>query len=215
MCISEKKFKEIESQFGAHVSWAIWNDSDSFDYNKANRTERLEMIKNLEHFKDMEILKELKPNIVMTGLNSTMSTDIWEAFHVGNNDFELYKAFNKHNVFRGSYLTDIIKDDNINGTDGWQIIKHMPDKDKQKHVNKFIAELQLLNQKEISLTVFGGAAKELVCPFMPQIVNKGNISEVKFIYHPSYHGFKKTYVEQNLNGFGLKNKKSLSIKLCK
>ena len=59
----------------------------------------------------------------------------------------------------------------------------LADKDKQKDVNKFIAELQLLNQKEISLTVFGGAAKELVCPFMPQIVNKGNISEVKFIYH--------------------------------
>lgn len=204
VCISEMKFKEIENQYGTHVSWAIWDDSDNFDYNNASRLKRLEMIKSLKHFNNMEILKELKPNIIMAGLNSTVPVKTWEAFHVGNNDFKLYKAFNKHNVFRGSYLTDIIKNDKINGTNGWQVLKDMSDSDKQEHVNEFIEELKLLNQKDISLIVFGGPAKELVCPFMPQIINRGNVSEVKFIYHHSYHGFNKEYAEQNLSEFGLK-----------
>lgn len=89
----------IKSNWGATGSWAIYHD-DYGDY-------------ELNFSLIEKCIPLLKPNFVFCALNSSFETlRTWQTFHVrypGGKGAILRDTFNNSPVFKGSYLTDLIK----------------------------------------------------------------------------------------------------------
>ena len=88
---------ELRDKYGTTSSWAIWNEHNMSD---------LSVIENS--------VLEWHAKFILIGLNT--SKDIqdrppWSNFHCGKHDRKLMKACNR-GFLRGSYLTDLFKDDN-------------------------------------------------------------------------------------------------------
>ena len=58
--LSAKNYLSIKKKYGAHASWAIW--ADETDTPKSN-------MEDTSIFDNVDIHKQLNPNIVLVGLN--------------------------------------------------------------------------------------------------------------------------------------------------
>ena len=102
--LSTDNFNLIKEKYGLHASWAVW--AEETDTPKSN-------MEDLSVFNDENILIELKPNIVLVGLNFSVSGVVqkpFQNFHgKGGGAFKIRFAL-KDTPFWGAYMTDIIKD---------------------------------------------------------------------------------------------------------
>src|SRR5436853_234627 len=93
LLLTQTIFNQLESKYGQHSSWAIWNPAVLSDTRIIS--------KNLD---------SLITSIVMVGLNYSkqLGTPEWSNFHMGKHDRKLMNAFNDSS-YRGAYMTDIFK----------------------------------------------------------------------------------------------------------
>ena len=102
--MDKNTFELIKSKYGLHASWAIWGEEGNTP--KSN-------MDDLSFFEDNQILSKLNPNIVLVGLNFSVSGVVlkpFQNFHgQGGGAFKIRYAL-KHTAFWGAYMTDIIKD---------------------------------------------------------------------------------------------------------
>ena len=102
--LSTDNFNLIKEKYGLHASWAVW--AEETDTPKSN-------MEDLSVFNDENILIELKPNIVLVGLNFSVSGVVqkpFQNFHgKGGGAFKIRFAL-KDTPLWGAYMTDIIKD---------------------------------------------------------------------------------------------------------
>jgi len=86
------------------ASWACWEDARSISDN-----EKLKFPETV----DSNFLKKVNANIIFVGLNISRDIkDDWSNFHDtrrGRNDARLRWAIQKNELFKGAYMTDLIK----------------------------------------------------------------------------------------------------------
>ena len=140
-------YNKIKSEYGKRASWAIWCDQCPY------------CAEVIEGYID-----ELKVDTVFVGLN--VSRDIsgdtyWKNFHHkhrGSNDKKLSEALN-HSQYRGSYMTDILKD--YPESDSIKIEKLLDRKDKKfmkqlnDSIDNFLCELKTIGAANSKLFLFG------------------------------------------------------------
>ena len=102
--MDKNTFELIKSKYGLHASWAIWDEEGNTP--KSN-------MDDLSFFEEDQILTKLNPNIVLVGLNFSVSGIVQKTFQnfhgQGGGAFKIRYAL-KNTAFWGSYMTDIIKD---------------------------------------------------------------------------------------------------------
>ena len=100
MELDRKQYNILKEKYGKVASWLIYYD----DYGNHEKNYKL-----IERSIDI-----LNPKYVFCGLNAACHTmKVWEAFHVkyqGGKGKLLRDTFNASRVFRGAYVTDIIKE---------------------------------------------------------------------------------------------------------
>ncbi|MFA5173369.1 MAG: hypothetical protein WC435_03170 [Candidatus Paceibacterota bacterium] len=135
-------FKQIKKKYGNYASFAIWGK----DLNNVNIIE-----------KNVEILHG---KIVFVGLNISKSINKFQNFHFkhkGGRDNWLKELLNDSFIFKGAYMTDIIK----NNISSRQNKLKMSDKEKEKNLELFEKELIALNTKP-ELIAFGNKTYKLL-----------------------------------------------------
>jgi len=130
-------FQKIEnSKYADFISFALWSDSDISD---------LSVIKNSIEF--------LNQNIIIIGLNVSREVQRFQNFHFrhrGGRDHWLREAFNK-GIFRGAYMTDIIKND----VSPRQSSVDLSKENINKNLLLFKEELDFINSKNIFIIAIG------------------------------------------------------------
>jgi len=105
--MDEKHYLEIVNKYGDFASWAIWQDVGLKP--KSNVGD----LTIFDHVKNRELLGQLKPNVVMDGLNISRRVELpFGNFHDSrpqSQDYKIRYAF-RDTKFYGAYMTDIIKD---------------------------------------------------------------------------------------------------------
>lgn len=109
MAIKQNDYIKLKKCYGIYGSWAIWEEPE--EGKPASNTSKIELFND-----DFKFLKDLNNNYVFVGLNWSKGSrpDVWSNFHSnhrGQNDYKLRYALQIANgEYRGSYITDIIKD---------------------------------------------------------------------------------------------------------
>lgn len=142
--MNRKQFEKLRRKFGKDASWAIWSEEKS-------------------RFGDTTIIEEnwqeLKPNVVMVGLNiSKLVNKCWSNFrsrHGGSNDRKLRYAFN-WSPYRGAYMTDLLK--GIIKPNSALIMRDIRAGEIKvaKEISKFKVEMQMLGAGKDTLFVLWG-----------------------------------------------------------
>ncbi|MCX6818310.1 MAG: hypothetical protein NTU57_05640 [Candidatus Aenigmarchaeota archaeon] len=160
--MEQTSLQKIEKNHGNYASFAIW-DEKNYD---ANPTELIKIYMN-----------DLKPQIVIVGLNASRDTKNFEAFHCkhrGGRGEWLKDAFNKSR-FRGAYMTDIIKDVNP---------KSKNVKLSENDIKTFSNELKDLGCKNFTVIAIGKRAYKILNDNKTRIINQDNIKiDIKKIPH--------------------------------
>jgi len=102
--MDQKRFNFVKEKYGLHASWAVW--AKEGDTPKSN-------MGDLSIFENNKTLLELNPNIVLVGLNFSVSGVVqkpFQNFHgIGGGAYKIRYAL-VDTSFWGAYMTDIIKD---------------------------------------------------------------------------------------------------------
>ena len=102
--INKQKFDFIKEKHGLHASWAVWvNEGDTPTSNMGD----------LSIFEKDEILLKLNPNIILVGLNLSVSGVVlnpFQNFHGSGGGAYKIRYGLKDTDLWGAYMTDIIKD---------------------------------------------------------------------------------------------------------
>ena len=102
--MDQKRFNFVKEKYGLHASWAVW--AKEGDTPKSN-------MGDLSIFENNKTLLELNPNIVLVGLNFSVSGVVqkpFQNFHgIGGGAYKIRYAL-VDTPFWGAYMTDIIKD---------------------------------------------------------------------------------------------------------
>ena len=102
--IDRERFHSIKEKYGLCASWAVWvNEGETPKSNMGD----------LSIFENNKTLLELNPNIVLVGLNFSVSGVVqkpFQNFHgIGGGAYKIRYAL-KDTALWGAYMTDIIKD---------------------------------------------------------------------------------------------------------
>ena len=106
--LDKKKFEFIKNKYGHWASWAIWVDEGEKPKSNVGDLSVFDITKN------KGLLSQLKPNIILVGLNISRGSikHPLANFHDARSeatDFKIRFAL-KGSPFWGGYMTDIIKD---------------------------------------------------------------------------------------------------------
>ena len=101
--ITKEKFEFVKEKYGLHASWAVWGEQGERPKDNMG---------DLTIFDDLKTLNVLNPNIVLVGLNFSVSGAVnrpFENFHgKGGGAYKIRFALHKTKLW-GAYMTDIIK----------------------------------------------------------------------------------------------------------
>ena len=159
--------KIINSCYSNFISFAVWNEDDVRD---------ISVIKN-----NIDCLNK---NIIIVGLNTNGLVEKFKNFHYkgcGGRDVWLKEVFNR-SVFRGAYMTDIIKNDNSSSRKDVNLTKE----NKIKNAHRFKEELQFIECENPYIIVMGDDAYEIILEYLPEYKNN-----VQKIPHYAKRGIKK------------------------
>jgi hypothetical protein len=176
--IEKEVFEKIRKEHGIYASWAVWKDEGSTPASNIDNLSIFDLDNNLQ------LLKVLKPSIVMVALNwgghnGVINKDQlnnyqpFTNFHSThpNKDYIIRYAF-KDTEFYGAYMTDIIKFYSATNADENYLNDPNVLEDNKKI---FEAELNDLNCKNELIIAFGEETfKKLNLPFR----NKFNIIQI-------------------------------------
>jgi len=159
-------FKKIKDKYGNYSSFAIWGDDLS----------------------DASIIEEnvdiLHGRVVFVGWNVSRQIKKFQNFHFkhrGGRDSWLKEALNNSVIFRGSYMTDLIK-----GRISSKIKDLNINKDEElRNLRIFEKEMSLLEKKPV-LVLFGNNTFNLA-----KILSRDVYSDLYKISHYAKHGIKK------------------------
>lgn len=172
----KNEFEIIKEKFGKFSTWAIW------DFQNEKNTEVIDNNINLLH-----------SNYVFIGLNISKEVDTWTNFRGGKHDRKLKYAFNSINKFRGAYMTDLIKEIEVNSTN---ILSKIDKKeiDIRTQVNFFKDELCFLKvTPKTKFIIFGNVARDLYEEFYEKHFPE---NKVFYLNHYSSRGEDKKWVEK-------------------
>jgi hypothetical protein len=148
--MEKEKFIELTQKYGHWSSWAIWTGQG--DKPKSN-------IGDLSIFKDENILKWLRPNIIFVGLNISRGAikEPLANFHDKRKeatDFKIRHALLGTPLW-GAYMTDLIKD--YDEKNSGKVIQHLRNNEALVLNNIQILDQELidLGQKDYKLISFG------------------------------------------------------------
>jgi hypothetical protein len=153
--LDRAQYETLKGKYGKFASWLIYDD----DY--GNHQKNHELIEN-------SVEKILNPKYVFCGLNAARKTlRVWEAFHCkyrGGKGKLLRDTFNASPVFKGAYVTDLIKG-HVNPN-----LKEVREKIKRKQINldkhflKFRQEMDdlRLNGRYPKVYAFGNDVRDLL-----------------------------------------------------
>ncbi len=140
MDISYEKFQNIKKKYGHMSSWAIWKEWKPTEKPKSG-------MGDISFFDkpSMELLKTLKPNIVLVALNISRKVDRpFSNFHPNHSTAQDYKTRYalQGTPLWGAYMTDIIKDFEEKGSKNLlSFLRKNPDFTKE-NISSFKQELR-------------------------------------------------------------------------
>ncbi|AMV60405.1 Hypothetical protein ADU72_0972 [Pediococcus damnosus] len=164
--IKDEAYFTLKKEYAKYGSWALWNVSD---VTKTIHTPDCSIDPVNLQLKDADYRhKNLTNNGIILGLNwserGACSTDDWANFHdvtKNSRDFNIVKMI-LNTPFKGSYMTDIIKNHlETNGSDVAQASKRPENAEKlSKNAKLLQGELDLIRPNY--LIVFGKAAEKVL-----------------------------------------------------
>jgi hypothetical protein len=156
--MNEKKFSLLRKKYGHYASWAIWADEGN------TPTSNMENLDIFDIKKNPTIPNQLKPNIILVGLNiSTKAIEIpLENFHGPNGGAFKIRYALKGTPFWGAYMTDIIKD--FQEKSSGKMMNYLKtDKDfEEENVQTFRGELKDLEVDNPIIIAFGVDAHKIL-----------------------------------------------------
>ena len=185
--IHSKKFESIKQKYGNCASWAIW--SDEGETPKSNVGD----LTILDPQINKTLLTQLKPNVVLVGLNISRKFDIpFSNFHDKRpeaTDYKIRYAL-KGSPFWGGYMTDIIKD--FNQKSSGEIVSYLRRNKsfEEENVNVFREELGDLGTKNPTIIAFGNDSYDILSR---NFNDEYNILRVR---HYAYRISKEEYREE-------------------
>src|ERR1700689_5172678 len=158
--IDIQQFEYIKRKHGSYASWAVW--ADASEKPKSN-------MGDVSHFKDETVLRVLKNNVVMVGLNLSRGpvseqSEPFVNFHDSNpraNDFKIRYAF-KDSPYYGAYMTDIIKF--LEEVDSKRLMKYLKEHPEtiQPNLRTFREEMHDLKATAPVILAFGRNTHEIL-----------------------------------------------------
>jgi hypothetical protein len=190
--VSKEIFDKIKEKHGDYASWAIWKNGVNEDLDPRSMVDDMSIF-DLDT--NPQILQEIKPNIVMVGLNWSGDAGVidrdqdfvpFHNFHYvtpHGKDYMLRYAF-RNSDFYGAYMTDIIK--------YYGAVEANPDYINDPQVNReskemFETELKDLDCENELIIAFGGSTYQKLHRFFG---NRYNIHQynLKPATHYSWYG---------------------------
>lgn len=155
--ITKEMFENIRNKYGDYSSWAIWQEGNNSIFNKDKQSifdpDRID-------------LTELKPNIVLVGLNVSrpLTDGDFCNFHDArpqSKDSILRNILNKP-PFRGAYMTDIVK--GVQNAKSSEVVKILNKTigAKEKIIKAFEDELNCLGVQNTLIVAFGNDAHDIL-----------------------------------------------------
>jgi hypothetical protein len=172
---SLSELEKIRDEFGKFSSWALWNFQNEGD---------VEIIENNR--------ESLHSNYVIIGLNISKKVETWKNFREGIHDRKVKYAFNSVKHIRGAYMTDLIKEVQVDSSVLLNKINN-GEIEVKNHVDHLIKEFQAIkittNSKFI---IFGNVARELYDEYFEKHFPE---NKVYYLKHYSARGEAKKWVE--------------------
>jgi hypothetical protein len=152
---------------------------------------------DVSHFKNESVLRLLKNDVVMVGLNiSRPVSEPFTNFHDSNpraNDFKIRYAF-KDSPYYGAYMTDIIKFlEEVDSKRAMKYLKEHPDT-IQHNLRTFREEMHDLKATAPVILAFGGNTHEILSANL----NKNEYFKLIKLTHYSHQIRKEAYKESVL-----------------
>ena len=155
--ITQEQYQNIRQRHGSYGSWAVW--AEALDRPKSN-------MGNMAIFNDNLLLSQLKPNVLMVGLNLSRFTisEPFRNFHDPSpsaQDYKIRFAF-KDTEYYGAYMTDIIT--GVVEVDSKNIPKHLKENPGvlAESLEIFREEIRDLGAISPLILAFGRIAFDLV-----------------------------------------------------
>ena len=155
--IDRQRYELIRQKHGKHASWAIW--ATPAQKAKSN-------MGDITIFNNESILSQLRPNLLMVGLNLSRTTpeEPFRNFHDSSpraQDYKIRHAF-LGTEFYGAYMTDIIK--GLVEVDSKNVIKHLKDNPNtlESSLKTFRDEITDLGVTAPTILAFGTIAHKIL-----------------------------------------------------
>jgi hypothetical protein len=184
--IDIQQFENIKQKHGSYASWAVW----------ANASERKPKsnMGDLSVFDDARVLSLLRNDVVVVGLNFSVSADVRRPFFnfhgKGGGAFKIRYAF-KDSPYYGAYMTDIIK---LPGeVDSKKMMQHLKAHPTvaARSVDKFREELRDLRATAPTILAFGNDTYKL----LRENLDKSEYHKLIKLTHYSHWISKEAYKE--------------------
>jgi hypothetical protein len=189
--ISIEIFETIKQKYGDVASWAVWEDVGVKPKSNMGHLNIFDFQKN------PALLKVLKNNVVMIGLNISrpvLPTEPFKNFHDLNpsaNDFKIRYAF-RDTEFYGAYMTDVIKNLEIKDSSNVKIHLKRNPKLIQENISMLREELSDLHANKLILLAFGVFTYDL----LNSNLRKDEYSKLIKLTHYSHQISKENYKKE-------------------
>jgi len=192
------KFEIIKEKYGHCCSWAIW--APKGEKSKSNMGD----LSVLDPTKNINLLKDLKPNIVFVGLNLSKTDELTEPFanfHPKGSSAQDYKtrlALTNTELW-GGYMTDIIKDCvELNSKVVEEYLKNNEGVE-EKNIEKFREELKDLGTENPTIIAFGNIAHRILKRNLQNEFNIYKITHYSHRINPDKYRQKFEYLINQIN----------------
>jgi hypothetical protein len=181
-------YNTIKRKHGDYASWAVW--AESGERPKSNMADMGVFDLNA----NPALLKALKPEVIMVGLNfsrSERNRDPFGNFHDPNpyaNDFKIRHAF-EGTEYYGAYMTDVIK--NLVMLDSKDVLKYLKANPSvvKEQIEWFRSELRDLECQTPRILTFGADAYQL----LKENLDESDYSALVRLTHYSHQISKEKY----------------------
>ena len=185
--ITRKEFEFIKQKYGLYASWAVWGQQG---------IRAKDNMGDLSVFDDPKTLKILNPNIILVGLNFSVSGAVnrpFENFHgKGGGAYKIRYALYK-TKFWGAYMTDIVKSYvELEASEVISYLNKNPDFLKE-NIKSFKDELKDIGSINPILVAFGNEVNDILNKHF-----KDEFNIIKFT-HYSHFQSKEVYRREVLD----------------
>ena len=185
--LNQAKFDFLKNKYGHYASWAVWAEEGEKPKDNVGDLSALDININID------LLKCLKPNVILVGLNISRRIEIPLAnFHDSRPqamDYKIRFAL-KDSPFWGAYMTDIIKDFEQKSSGKMMNYLKTDKQFEEDNVKIFREEIYDLGNDNPTIVAFGGDAHV--------ILNRNFKNEFRIFKIPHYSNYtgKEKYREE-------------------